>query len=944
MNHPSSPTKLPQVGMVLDGFRILKTLGVGGMGAVYQVEKQGAIYALKVILNPLDHDLERFQREAVSLAAARHPNIVRIHTIQASGSWPYILFEFIEGQDLSSMLIPGEPWTLEESLRVLKPLAAALDSIHAKGIVHRDLKPANILIRHRDQEPFLTDFGIAKNQNLDSLTQRGEIVGTASHMAPEQFDGEGICAQTDLWAMGVILYQMLSGGRLPFEGSSLFELAQKIFSQKSISIAEHLPQPPPALLDLFKKSFAKDLEDRYHSGAEFIEDCEKVLRGERIGSSRRGRGALLFALPLLLVLALSALGFFYMQGQDWNEERGAELQVLAAKVSALNDTLPRQYLHHCFDQPSEASSQAGFEEVEKLAETLEQEIKRSAEHRFSWKNIADTQRALAKLKPSLATQAFLHSKPAPKELSEGVKYRQRRLLKAAVLYRNGRFAEAYESFDSLEKLSKEMSLSVRLVKADCAFQLEKYKDAAALLRGIEDKAPWSRWLRALKRKIGIRLSVENLFAGAGGLQRSRALLESLLEVEDQREAFFTDWDAMFQKRFEDAQSGKALVFERAMLRRRELSYQFSEMKTLILSEDALRLCLKSAQKRLDKAAALLYCYRIKRLNYRFRIPIEFSYAFSKDELNYGELSIELHRRIALKRGRLIDQLQFVLEACRQGIYLEGLDDVKRVEILSADRAVLDFIQKDSRDPYRRFWRGLLYASRSAKEASRLDDFQYVIAHKKSLGAIRARALTETAKRLYFRGHFKGDPKDKLSTCLGLLDKARALPHPRPNVIELLRFEMLSDFCATRQDFEQRSEEIGQCLDRIEEGLRRRLSLTEQRALGRGRPVGQPYARLSVDVFQPRKAYLSLCRGRYYSKLGQFNEALKHFLDSLSSTVGIEALDEVLFCIGKAPAFGAFDKVTSLVDRHLAKADVDRKARRALLTFKAQLKLLQRSRD
>lgn len=944
MNHPSSPTKLPQVGMVLDGFRILKTLGVGGMGAVYQVEKQGAIYALKVILNPLDHDLERFQREAVSLAAARHPNIVRIHTIQASGSWPYILFEFIEGQDLSSKLIPGEPWTLEESLRVLRPLAAALDSIHAKGIVHRDLKPANILIRHSDQEPFLTDFGIAKNQNLDSLTQRGEIVGTASHMAPEQFDGEGICAQTDLWAMGVILYQMLSGGRLPFEGSSLFELAQKIFSQKSISIAEHLPQPPPALLDFFKKAFAKDLEDRYRSGAEFIEDCEKVLRGERIGTPRSGRGALLFALPVFLILVLSALGLLYKQGQDWNEARAAELQVLGAKVSALNDALPLQYLHHCLGQAEEGSLHADFEEVEKLAEALEQEIKKGAEDRFSWKDIADAQRALAKLQPSLATQAFLHSKPAAIELSEGVKYRQRRLLKAALLYRNGRFAEAYESYDSLEKLSKEMSLSARLMKADCAFQLGKLKDATVLLRGIEDKAPWSRWLRPLSRKIGIRLSVEDLFAGAGGFERSRALLESLLQGEERREAFFTDWDAMFQKRFEEARSGKALVFERAMLRRRELSYQFPEMKSLILSEEALRHCLKSAQKRLDKGAALLYCFRIKRLNKRFQIPPEFNYAFTKDGLNYGELSVELHRRIALKRGRLLDQLQFVLEACRQGIYLEGLDDVKRVRILSADRAVLDFIQKDSRDPYRRFWRAILYANRGAEEASRLDDFQYVIAHKKSLGAIRARALTKTAKSLYFGGAFKGEPKDKLSTCLRLLDKARTLPHPRPNVIELLRFQMLSDTCSTRQDFEQRFEEIRQCLDRLEEGLRRRLTLTEQRALERGRPVGQPYARLSVDVFQPRKAYLSLCRGRYYSKLGQFKEALKHFLDAFTSTVGIEALDEILFCIGKVPAFRAFDKVTTLVDRHLRQADVDRETLRALRTFKAQLKLLQHARD
>lgn len=309
---------LPEPGDWVGNYQILRLLGKGGMGAVYAARQGQRDYALKMILaleNPADEI--RFEREAQAAAAVdRHPNVVSVHSYDRHGVTPYAVFDLVEGVGLDELLTTGEAQEKDWSLNIVMKSLEALIHIHESGIIHRDLKPANILIRHSDGEPLITDFGLAKQENAEKLTRTGEMLGTPAYMASEQMSGEVVTEAADVWAMGVILYELLTGYR-PFPGQTLLEICNKVLLQDPIAPSKHVENFDPELEKVILKCLQRDLEHRYTSARELYEDLERYLRGEDVeavlptfdvvGASKRYWWATLAFVFALLFLGVGAL-------------------------------------------------------------------------------------------------------------------------------------------------------------------------------------------------------------------------------------------------------------------------------------------------------------------------------------------------------------------------------------------------------------------------------------------------------------------------------------------------------------------------------------------------------------------------------------------------------------------------------------------------------------
>lgn len=270
-------------------YQILEKLGQGGMGAVFKVSSGSAVYALKLLLQSSEEDLLRFQREARTLAQVdRHPNIVRVHSYGES-PFPYIVQSFVDGQSLGDCLRRGERFNEEETLEIGLKVASALAHIHDSALLHRDLKPENILMRASDSEYLVTDFGLAKSETLESLTQTGEVLGTPSYMAPEQWDGvkEKICPATDVWALGITLYECCTGER-PFQADDFVSLARKTMLEDLQDPRTLNPELSEAFVAVLFKSMEKEPERRYRDAGELLKDLEFCVTGGQVSAEIPG--------------------------------------------------------------------------------------------------------------------------------------------------------------------------------------------------------------------------------------------------------------------------------------------------------------------------------------------------------------------------------------------------------------------------------------------------------------------------------------------------------------------------------------------------------------------------------------------------------------------------------------------------------------------------------
>ena len=273
-------------GTTLSHYRIEEELGRGGMGIVYKAEdtKLDRTVALKILPASAltsEDDRARFYREAKSAAALNHSNIAQIYQIDeavpegapSDDLRPFIAMEFIDGFTLDSALNDG-PMSLEEAVRIATQVASALEAAHDKNIVHRDIKAANVMLTAKGEAKVL-DFGLAKTAHSTMLTRMGSTLGTVAYMSPEQARGEEVDGRTDLWALGIVLYQLIAG-RLPFGGDYEQAVTYSILNEDPQPLTAIRTGVPMGLEWIVSKLLAKKADDRYQSAKDLIVDLRTV--------------------------------------------------------------------------------------------------------------------------------------------------------------------------------------------------------------------------------------------------------------------------------------------------------------------------------------------------------------------------------------------------------------------------------------------------------------------------------------------------------------------------------------------------------------------------------------------------------------------------------------------------------------------------------------------
>ncbi len=270
-------------GKTLGSYQIGEELGRGGMAVVYRAYQPSLnrYVAIKVLPPQLAFDrqfVERFLREARSAASLSHPNIVVIHDVGEQEGLYYIVMEYLEGRTLKQVIEEEGPLAPGRAAHIVEQVGAALDYAHVRGFVHRDVKPANIFVGEGDRVK-LTDFGIAKAASqAEQLTRTGMLVGTPEYMSPEQAEGGSVDPRTDLYALGVVLYQMLTG-RVPFRGNTPHSTLYAVVHQSPPPPRQANPALPRAVEGVVLKAMAKRPEQRFQRGAEMAAGLRSALSG-----------------------------------------------------------------------------------------------------------------------------------------------------------------------------------------------------------------------------------------------------------------------------------------------------------------------------------------------------------------------------------------------------------------------------------------------------------------------------------------------------------------------------------------------------------------------------------------------------------------------------------------------------------------------------------------
>ena len=270
------------IGSVFDGrYRIERKLGAGGMADVYLAEDQelGRRVAIKILNDRHAADdsfIERFRREAKNAAGLSHPNIVSIYDRgEAEGTY-YIAMEYLDGRSLKELIVGRGPAPIKISIDYARQILAAVGFAHKHGIVHRDIKPHNVLVGPEGRLK-VTDFGIARS-GASQMTEVGSIIGTAQYLSPEQARGAPVDQTSDLYSVGVVLYEMLTG-QVPFTGDTPLEIAMKHLSEVPKPPSELRPEVPHDLDSVVLRALAKDPSERYQSAEEMDADLARVAEG-----------------------------------------------------------------------------------------------------------------------------------------------------------------------------------------------------------------------------------------------------------------------------------------------------------------------------------------------------------------------------------------------------------------------------------------------------------------------------------------------------------------------------------------------------------------------------------------------------------------------------------------------------------------------------------------
>jgi len=309
-----------------DRYEIIEELGTGGMGKVYRVEdtKVKEEVALKLIKPEIASDkktLERFSNELKIARKITHKNVGKMFDINEEEGTHYITMEYVSGQDLKGLIRQSGKLGIETSLSIAKQACEGLSEAHKTGVIHRDLKPSNIMI-DREGNVRIMDFGIARSLKEKGITGAGVMIGTPDYMSPEQAQAKALDQRSDIYSLGVILYEMVTG-RVPFEGDTALSLAMKHKSETPKDPKEYNAQIPDGLSNLILKCLEKDKDGRYQSAGEIHSELENIEKGipttDREIPTRKpltskeitvSFSVKRFLIPIVTIIALVVIGIF----------------------------------------------------------------------------------------------------------------------------------------------------------------------------------------------------------------------------------------------------------------------------------------------------------------------------------------------------------------------------------------------------------------------------------------------------------------------------------------------------------------------------------------------------------------------------------------------------------------------------------------------------------
>ncbi len=299
--------------LIANRYRVIGVAGVGGMGVVYRArdEELGVDTALKVLRPDLGSDpsvVERFRSELRLAREVSHKNVVRIHDIGEHEGLRFLTMRYVEGRSLREVLEREGRMSLARAVSIARQVASALEEAHRAGVVHRDLKPGNVLLDEQDNA-FVTDFGVARSLGGDGLTRAGAVVGTPDYLSPEQIAGEPVDGRTDLYALGILLYEMLTG-ELPFRAGSQSEMLAQRLAGRARDLSQSGVEAPGWLRAVVRKLLERSPARRYPDAAALVADLDQA-RGPRPGIPRRA-----VVVGLLLAVALGLTIWAVVRGRD----------------------------------------------------------------------------------------------------------------------------------------------------------------------------------------------------------------------------------------------------------------------------------------------------------------------------------------------------------------------------------------------------------------------------------------------------------------------------------------------------------------------------------------------------------------------------------------------------------------------------------------------------
>ena len=270
--------------MICNRYKIIDHLGTGGMATVWLgydtiLDRNVAIKTFKIDANDEDA-VKRFNREAKAVTSLSHPNIVSIYDVENEGDFYYLILEYVEGMTLKDYMMKNPKMPIETIVHISKQIADGLCHAHQNGIIHRDIKPQNILM-NENLTCKITDFGIARAYGDTTLTQTNQMLGTVYYLSPEQARGNVATAQSDIYSLGILIFEMITG-QIPFKGESAVAIALKHLQEELPDIDKFRENVPQSVKNIVLKATMKNPNERYISSKELAEDLETVLNPERL--------------------------------------------------------------------------------------------------------------------------------------------------------------------------------------------------------------------------------------------------------------------------------------------------------------------------------------------------------------------------------------------------------------------------------------------------------------------------------------------------------------------------------------------------------------------------------------------------------------------------------------------------------------------------------------